>query len=169
MGITRPPAGPAFSEPDNERDTMKRNLTLGALAAALLLSAAAFAIAAPSTATYNGAGSVSGSVAVTATVSPKLTMTIDTPDDAQTVDFGIVDPGSLVTRPAVNVAVQSNKAFGLTVGTSGDVAALDFQTTALAAGGAAGVTNFSDTYSVNVPWSTAPGVYHTTVQYTAAQ
>ena len=145
-------------------------ILVGIVAAALLMSLAAFASA--DTAVYNGSGSpfsTEGTVTVNATVNPLLTMTITTPDAAQTVDFGNVDPGATPSDD-VTVTVESNQIWDMSKATSGDVAELGL-TTSLAAptNVAAGTNTYTDTYSLNVPWATAPGAYAAYVQYTATQ
>jgi len=67
-----------------------------------------------------------GTVTVNANVNPKISLTIDTPDAAQTVDFGAVDPETAYTD-SVDLTVKSNKVYDLTVGApAGDVALLGF-------------------------------------------
>lgn len=153
---------------------MNRKLVFGALTVALVLSATAFATA--DIVTYPGAGNPSvatGPVTVKATVNPKISLTIDTPDAAQTVDFGTVDPGATPTK-TVTLTVNSNKSFswGRTV-PAGLVTNLGLSNTPLPTAAAdldkgAG-TVFSDVYALNVPWGTDPGNYTGVVQYTVTQ
>jgi len=152
---------------------MKRMVLVATLAAAMVLSAAAFANA--DVATYTGAGvprTASGNVTVTAAVNPKITLTVDTPEAGQSVDFGAVDPGVSASK-AVNLSVDSNKQFDL-------VAAQDttlFGGITLNRTLGTGESNIAkganvariDTYSLDVPWTTDPNPYTATVTYTVTQ
>jgi hypothetical protein len=147
-----------------------RAILVGIVAAAILMSLAAFASA--NTVTYPGSGSpqsAEGTVTVNATVNPLLTLTIETPDAAQTVDFGNVDPGATPSDD-VTVTVESNQQWDMTKTASGDVADLGL-TTSLAAPQdvSAGSNTYTDTYSLDVPWTTAPGAYTAYVQYSVTQ
>ncbi len=155
---------------------MNKKLLFTTLVAAFLLSAAAFAVAdvsAPIVGTDNGAGKLesSGPVNVKATVNPKLTLTITTPDAGQSVDFGAVDPGSVIGGKTVSLQVNSNKDYSLAKSVSGDSTEIGLATTLAAATtgvkGAGAPVN--DAYSINVPWDTAPAAYSATVQYTVTQ
>ena len=152
---------------------MKKTLMLVALAVALLLGAAAFASAASQT--YAGSGSpfssANGSVTVTSTVNPKINLTIVAPDATQTVNFGSIDPGVVVGGKTVTLSVASNRNFTMTKAITGQNAQLGL-TTSLASGATgvpAAASPFTDNYSVNVPVTTAPGVYNAQVQYTVTQ
>jgi hypothetical protein len=147
-----------------------RAILVGIVAVAILMSLAAFASA--DTVVYPGSGSPSsaeGTVTVNATVNPMLTMTIETPAAGQSVNFGNVNPGATPSQD-VTVTVQSNAIWDMAKASSGDVAALGL-TTSLAAptNVAAGSNTYTDTYSLNVPWSTTPGAYTAYVKYTATQ
>lgn len=152
---------------------MKKTLLLAVLAVALFLGAAAYATAASQT--YPGSGSpfstATGSVTVTATVNPKINLTIVAPDATQTVNFGAVDPGVVVGGKTVSLSVDSNRNFTMTKVVSGQSALLGLSTSL--ASGATGVkgagTPFTDNYSINVPFTTDPGVYNAQVQYTVTQ
>ena len=147
-----------------------RAILVGIVAAAILMSLAAFASA--DTAVYNGSGSplsAEGTVTVNATVNPMLTMTIETPDAAQTVDFGAVDPGATPSED-VTVTVQSNQTWTMTKTLSGQVADLGLTTSLVApAAVAAGENTYTDTYSLDVPWTTSPGAKTAYVQYSVTQ
>jgi len=150
---------------------MKKSVLFGVLIVAMLFGAVGLASA--NVVTYTGAGSplsASGTVNVAASVNPKITLTIDTPDAAQTVDFGAVDPETAYTD-SVDLRVKSNQVYDLTVGApAGDVAELGFvNDLASAANQAKGVNDYTDNYDINVPFTTDPGVYGVTVQYTVAQ
>ena len=152
---------------------MKKTLTLIVLAAALLLSAAAFASAASQT--YAGSGSpyssASGSVTVTATVNPKINLTIVAPDATQTVNFGSIDPGVTTAVKTVSLSVSSNRNFTMTKAITGSSVALGLSTSL--ASGATGVkganTPFTDNYTATPLFTTDPGVYNAAVQYTVTQ
>jgi hypothetical protein len=148
-----------------------RAILVGIVAAAILMSLAAFASA--DTVTYPGSGSpfqsAEGTVTVNATVNPLLTLTIETPDAAQTVDFGNVDPGATPSDD-VTITVESNQQWDMTKTTSGDVADLGLSTSLAAPQDvAAGQNTYTDTYSLNVPWTTAPGAYTAYVEYSVTQ
>ena len=153
---------------------MKKSLLLGVLAIAILLMGAV-AYASADTAVYskNGVGiqSQTATVTVKAAVESKLELTVVTPNNTQTVDFGTVDPGTPVNSPAINVTVKSNRNYDLSSATAGQVAAMGLTTLGLTASNAIPTsgTLYNDTYSLNVPWTTAPGNYTATVQYTVTQ
>ena len=152
---------------------MKKTLLLAVLAVALLLGAAAYASAA--SVTYPGSGSpfstATGSVTVTATVNPKINLTIVAPDATQTVNFGAVDPGVTSGTKTVSLSVDSNRNFTMTKAITGQNALLGLATSL--ASGATGVpgaaTPFTDNYTITPPFTTAPGVYNAFVQYTVTQ
>lgn len=154
---------------------MKKYGTLAAvLAVAMLFSVVASAVA--DSVTYNGAlngtgdQQASGTVNVNATVNPKITLTVATPDAGQTVDFGAVEPDTAYSD-TVNLAVSSNKAFDLSSVTGGEVAELGF-THSLADQSGVGKgkdVGFSDTYGINVPYTTDPGAHSASVTYTVVQ
>ena len=151
---------------------MKKHALLGVVVVAVLLGAVAYATA--DSVTYPGAGSpsaASGTVTVKTTVNPKITLTVATPDAAQSVDFGAVDPGSVIGGKTVNLTVNSNKAFDLSKVTAGQNALIGLATTlANSAANAKGAAiPFVDNYSINVPYTTDPGAYTATVQYTVTQ
>jgi hypothetical protein len=153
---------------------MKKSLLLGALAIAILLMAATYAVAAD-TAVIVGTGgaskTASDTVTVKATVNPKLVLTVVTPAATQTVDFTTVDPGSSYGPQAVNLTVSSNKTYNITKVTAGQFALMGLSTD-LANSTNNAITasqGFVDNYSLNVPWTTGPGAYTATVQYTVVQ
>ena len=158
---------------------MKKAVVL-ALAAIMVLGVAGAAFA--DVVTYDGSlyapgrWQAAGTVNVSATVNPKLELTIDTPSAAsQTVAFGAVDPGT--SGPlTVNLAVSSNKQFDLTASEAlagfqtvdGDITLNRTLADQLDQGKGAAVP-FSDDYSIDVPWTVDPGTYSATVTYTALQ
>lgn len=152
---------------------MNRKMLFGALVGAFLLSAAAYAVADVS-APILGTGtplSAAGTVAVKATVAPKLVLTITTPEAVQTVDFLTVDPGTTTPVKTVTLDVKSNKVYSISKSVSGADALMGLSTTlANSTGNAktAGQT-FSDDYQLTVPWTTDPGALTANVQYTVTQ
>jgi len=147
---------------------IKNRALLGAMVVAVLLGAAAYATA--DTQTFSAPAA--GTVLVKASVNPKLKLTIGTPDALQSVNFGAVDPGVAVGGKTVNLLVDSNKDFAIAKSVTGDVALLGLSTTqALSVDGTKGKdVSFSDAYSINVPWDTAPGTpYNASVVYTVTQ
>ncbi|MBN2841244.1 MAG: hypothetical protein JXP37_09855, partial [Coriobacteriia bacterium] len=107
----------------------------------------------------------------TITAAPYLSMTITTPDDGQSVDFGAIDPD--VTTPAKTVTVQvtSSAAYTITRTIEGDAALLGFDVTGTASGaGSAGTATYADEYTLTPPWTTEPDVpLVATVTYTVTQ
>ncbi len=145
---------------------MKKSVLFGVLIVAMLFGVVGLAGA--DVVTYTGPAA--GTVTVTATVNPKIALTIDTPDAAQTVDFGTIDPETAASD-SVDLTVKSNKVYDLTVGApAGDVSELGFANDlASATGEAKGTNNYTDNYSINAPYTTDPGDYTVTVQYSVAQ
>lgn len=146
---------------------MKKSILLGVLAVAMVFGVVGLASA--DIVSYSAPAA--GTVTAKATVNPKITLTIDTPDAAQTVDFGTIDPETPASG-TVDLSVKSNKVYDLTVGApAGDVAELGFTKTLASATGEAKTsgTAYTDTYGINVPFTTDPGAYAVTVQYTVAQ
>jgi len=152
---------------------MKRTIILIAIIG-IMLFAGALTYATADTAVVMGTGgaskTASDTVTVKATINPKLTLTVVTPAASQTVDFGTLDPGTVTGTQAVNLTVQSNKTYNITKTTTG-AAAIGLATTlanstnnARTAGQA-----YTDNYSLTVPWTTDPGAYTATVQYTVTQ
>jgi opacity protein-like surface antigen len=152
---------------------MKKAVVL-ALAAIMVLGVAAAAFADQAVYSDNAApnASTSGVVNVSATVNPKITLTIDTPDAGQYVAFGAVDPGATYGPLTVGLTVDSNKKFDLTStqDTTGFGALTLGRTLADVSGHAkgAGIT-FSDDYGITVPIDADPGDYSATVTYSVVQ
>ncbi len=139
---------------------MKKTLIIGIVAASLVLGMVAYATAATGTAT------------VTATVNPKLEMSIDD----STLAFGSLDPEVNGSGNAV-LTVRSNKAFTVSraIDTGDDLATLIGLTIDNGATGSfsknasnAGQV-LTDKYSYLVPWSTTPGTYSQSFTYTVTQ
>lgn len=152
---------------------MRKSMLFGVLAVVLLFGAVGLATA--DTVTYPlvpgspPATSASGTVSVTANVNPKISLTITTPDAAQTVAFGDVEPGVPVSD-SVDLEVSSNKIYDLDTTLGGDDALIGLTTSVGdLTGEAKGTNTYTDTYDVDVPFSTDPGAYTATVQYTVTQ
>jgi len=152
---------------------MKRIFVLITLVAIALL-AGAVTYAAADTAIINGTGgaskTASDTVTVKATINPKLTLTVVTPAASQTVDFGALDPGTVSTAQTVNLTVQSNRTYNITKSTTGGAliglaTSLGNSTNNARTAGQA----YADSYQLTVPWTTDPGAYTATVQYTVTQ
>jgi len=154
---------------------MKKSLILGVLAGAILLaSAASYAAADSVTITKVGSGTAAqtatDTVTVKTTINPKLILTVVTPAASQTVDFGTLDPGTVTGVQPVNLTVSSNKTYNVTIAKVGDTT-IGLNTT-LANSVNNAKTNsqaFTDNYNLSVPWTTDPGTYSATVQYTVVQ
>lgn len=157
---------------------MQRSLLLSALAVVMLLSVAVFAIGAEAEyqgeMDYLGNLEAQGDVTVSATVQPKLTLWVTTPDDAATVDFGDVYPGEPANKD-VELRVNSNKGFAVVVTedlvdlTNNDITldrSLDDSTgNPKGAGWTA-----TDTYTLTAGWDADPEQTYTgTVTYTVTQ
>lgn len=151
---------------------MKKSLLMGVLAIAILLMGAV-AYASADTVTVPGGGdplTASDTVTVNATIDPRLLLTVTTPDDGQAVDFGTVEPGTAVGSQDVTMTVSSNRPYNMTIAKVGD-ALIGLGTTLgnSVANPRAEAAAYTDTYSLNVPWTTPPGAYSATVQYTVVQ
>jgi len=134
---------------------MKKMLIVATLVVALVSGLVAYAVAAGD----------SGTVTVTARVRPVIQLTINTP----TLAFGDVLPGDAATLAAA-YNVRSNDSFtiskSLTSGTQADLGLTTAGTpggTQAKAPGAPG-RNYSEDYSIDIPWTTDPGDY--TIVYT---
>jgi len=143
---------------------MKRTAFIATAVAAMVLGIFAYA---------GAATTATDTVNVKATVNPKITLTLD----KTAVDFGAVDPEAN-TSATVGIAVKSNKDFKIV--RAGDGTSAAFQTalgltqTAAPFDGAAlqtksGNATLTDTYTINVPWSTTPGDYVANYTYTVTQ
>ncbi len=146
---------------------MKKTMILAALAVALLLSAVS--VASADVATY--ASGDPGTVTVNANVNSKLTLTITTTDPGvQTVDFGTVDPGSSYGSKSVGLNVKSNKAYDLTKSiTDATPIGLSTSFTDVTGETKTASRDYTDDYTLDVPWDCAPGAHTATVVYTATQ
>lgn len=158
---------------------MKKTALLVALATVMVLGVAGAAFA--DIVGYTGAvyapgrwaaDNSSDPVEVKATVNPKITLTVDTPDAAQAVDFGAIDPGATYGGKTVTLTVDSNKQFDLTATedlTSFGALVLN-RSLADAADNAKGVDiTFTDTYSIDVPADADPTAYSAFVTYSVVQ
>jgi hypothetical protein len=153
---------------------MKRTIITAIVAAVVIVFGAA-AYAAADTAIVYGTGSgssqtASDTVSVTASINPKLVLTVTTPAASQTVDFGNVVPGTAYGSQAVTLTVQSNKTYNVSSSVVG--AAPLGLTTSLANSSNNPRTagqGYTDNYNISVPWSTDPGNYTATVTYTVVQ
>ncbi|MDP2182198.1 MAG: hypothetical protein Q8K99_06485 [Actinomycetota bacterium] len=158
---------------------MKKLVVVSILIVAVVFGLVAYATA--DTVVYPGAGapnqSASGSVTVRAVVNPKLTLSLTTPDAAQTLDFGSLNPGDDPAAKAVGILVSSNKAFAIDKAVAGnDLVTVFGMTMSYAPGlgvatGAKGQNvSFTDSYDIPaVAWTVNPGTYVDTVTYTVTQ
>lgn len=155
---------------------MRKQVLFGVLAVVLLFGLVGLASA--DQATYDVAGNTqTGNVNVTASVNPKITLQITTPDAAQTVAFGAVDPG-VTLGGSVGLLVNSNKDFDLAItqdtsAFGSGVGEMITLTRSLDAGqngvGKGKDVLFTDDYSIDVPWETDPNPYTASVTYTVTQ
>jgi hypothetical protein len=151
---------------------MKKSLLMGVLAIAILLMGAV-AYASADTVTVPGSGvplTATDTVTVNATIDPRLTLTVTTPHAGQAVNFGTVVPGTPVGPQTVSLAVSSNRPYDMTIAKAGDAVIGLSTTLANSVANARGEdVGFTDDYALDVPWTTDPGAYSATVQYTVVQ
>jgi len=95
---------------------------------------------------------------------PGLSLTIS----KTTVDFGSVDPGATYTDPGIGLTVTSGTGYTLRAEVAGQVAELGLATTLTSDTPCPATTgtDYTDTPSITVPWSTDPGSYAATITYT---
>ena len=155
---------------------MKKAVVL-ALAAIMVLgvAGAAFAGSATYTDSTTPLASVNNSAApgvVSATVNPKISLTVVAPDAGQTVAFGAVDPGATYAGKKVTLTVVSNKKFNLTstqdVTSFGSLTLVRDFTDKTGQAKTAGAS-FDDNYSIVVPADADPQAYSASVTYSAVQ
>jgi len=159
---------------------VKKTLVL-ALAAIMVLGVAGAAFAESVTYTdATTAGTAAGTVNVNAQVKPKITLTITTPDAAQTVDFGILEPGLDPAAETIGLAVESNKSYKLARDTTGmaplttagfTVAYGALDTTTVYGNSGAAADTYSDTVDLGTVGYgiTADVLYTGTILYSAVQ
>lgn len=170
---------------------MKKTLVL-ALAAIMVLGVAGAAFA--DSVIYPGApnGDVppkqvaAGTVLISASVNPKITLTITTPNKAldgttdaaaQTLDFQALNPGTTSSALTVGLGVTSNKAYSLTaaptLGANWAANGLALNRTPdaaiVASNPKTAAATFTDSYTITVPASADPVAYTGSVLYTATQ
>jgi hypothetical protein len=156
---------------------MKKSLLMSVLVVAILLmGAVAYATADTYTTTKTGVGvttaqTATDTVTAKAFVNAKLILSVTTSGTPQTVDFGNVDPGTAYGPSPVNLTVSSNKLYNVTITTGGSVAQMGLTTTLANSTNNAKTASqaYVDNYSINVPWTTDPGAYTSTVTYTVVQ
>ncbi|PKQ30383.1 MAG: hypothetical protein CVT60_00520 [Actinobacteria bacterium HGW-Actinobacteria-10] len=102
---------------------------------------------------------------------PYISLTITTPADGQTVAFGPIDPGVSTATQDVTIEVDSSAPYDIIREPGGDASLLGLLITGTAVGPQAqGVQTFTDSYSLNPPWTTDPSMPLTaTVTYTVIQ
>lgn len=141
----------------------------------------------PTTPSTPPATTAAGTVNVSASVNPKITLTITTPDTAldgitsaasQTLDFQALEPGETSGALVVGLAVTSNKEFSLIAtpslganwATNGLTLNRTFVDVPVATPHAKGAgVPFVDSYTITVPGDADPTSYTATVLYTATQ
>lgn len=153
---------------------MRKLMLAGGVLLALIFGVVGFAtadsVSYPGVVVAPGSQEASGTVTVTASANPKLTLTITTPDPGQTVAFGAQDPMSGATAN-VTVGVKSNKAYDLDTTLAGDFTLMGLTTSVgdlLAE--PKGDTAYNDVYTLNIPWTTdGATALSATVVYTVTQ
>lgn len=164
---------------------MKKVALVAAVVFALMFALVAHAAA--DTVTYNGATNGGGKQEASSTpkidvkvvIGPKVTLQVQTPQAAQTVDFGNIQPASGAHNASVNLTVQSNVAYDLNaVETAGAPSIMgagmgwarsfanisNHAKPAVTAG-----DGFTDTLTINPDYTVSPGTYTGTVVYTAVE
>ncbi len=121
------------------------------------------------TATWIGAdGATIGAASTTCdvTLDARLTLTVS----QSSVNFGVTDPGVPVIAAPYTVTVDSSTRYQLTTEYFGNAAQLGLATTVGdKPNEPPGVRAYSETASINVPWSTDPGIHNASVRYTVVQ
>jgi len=116
------------------------------------------------------ASAQSGTVSVSAVVVPTIRLVITTPGNGQSVEFGAVEPGLVTPAQSVGVLVRSNRPYSVSK-TALDAEVLGLVTSLpdSSANPMTDAAEFTDTYMLDVPETTAPGGYVAKVQYTVVQ
>lgn len=119
--------------------------------------------------------------AYTIAPAPYISMTITTPDDGQSVDFGAIDPGVTTDPKTVTLGVLSSAQFTITRSVAdpgGAIAKLGMVSTwapvgtlgTLRPAAPAAAALFTDTFTLTPPWTTDPEQLLTvSVTYTVVQ
>lgn len=115
-----------------------------------------------------------GKGAYTITPAPYLSLTITTPNEGQSVDFGAIDPGISTGSKDITLEVQSSAQYTITRTVSGDAGPLGLVVTGVPVGvlQAAAPTPkvHTDSFTLAPPWSTDPEVpLSAAVTYTVVQ
>lgn len=100
-----------------------------------------------------------------------ISLTVETPDAGQSVDFGLIDPGVATPARQVRLTVDSSAPYTISRAVAGDATLLGLSVSGTATGpGPAGVATYTDAYTLNPPWTTTPAVpLVATVTYTVVQ
>ena len=104
-----------------------------------------------------------GKGAYTITPAPFLSMTITTPDDCQSVDFGSIDPGVTTNGKNVTLEITSSAQYTITRSVGGANGLLGLSVSGvpvnvLQPAAAATPATFTDTFTLTPPWTTDPEV-----------
>jgi hypothetical protein len=139
---------------------MKRTIVIALIVVSMLFGVVAYATA--------GATTGTGTVNVSVTPNAAITLGLST----TTVAFPAIDPGTPSAVTSVIVTVKSNKPWGMTKTTTGDVAMglTTSQANVASGAGARGTTAMTDNYQVTVPWTSDGGTaLAATVKYDVTQ
>lgn len=100
-----------------------------------------------------------------------ITLTIQTPNAGQSVDFGAIDPGVTTAPRSVTVTVNSSSGYTISRSVAGDATRMGLAVSGNANGTKpAGTASFTDSFTLTPPWTTDPGVpLVATVTYTVTQ
>jgi hypothetical protein len=104
-----------------------------------------------------------GNGTYTITPAPFLSMTITTPDDGQSVDFGSIDPGVTTSGKDVILEITSSAQYTITRSAGGANGLLGLSVSGvpvnvLQPAAAATPATFTDTFTLTPPWTTDPEV-----------
>lgn len=116
-----------------------------------------------------------GNGTYTITLAPYLSMTITTPDDGQSVDFGSIDPDVTTVGRDVVLEITSSAQYTITRAVGGDSGLLGLDVTGvpvdvLQPAAATTPATFTDTFTLTPPWTTDPEVpLVANVTYTVTQ
>ena len=137
---------------------MKRTLVIALIVVCMMFGVVAYATAAAPTAT--------GTVTVSVKPNPKVDLTVG----PNIVDFA-VDPGIPTDLTPVSISVKSNAAWSLGRSVTSVTNMNLTAPVVIPVAGGAGVTNFTDTYRVNVDYAAPAGVTlgGASVSYTLTQ
>lgn len=98
-----------------------------------------------------------------------LSLTITTPNDGQSIQFGAIDPGESASAQ-VQIRIESSAPYEITRTLDGAAPLLNLTAVGVPEGPQPpGIAAFADTVSIIPPWTTDPGAVTSTLVYTVVQ